>query len=31
VATPADYVAAYFLIDGQPAWIWITEQDVELL
>jgi len=30
-ATPADYVAAYFLIDGQPAWIWVTEQDIELL
>jgi hypothetical protein len=30
-ATPADYVAAYFLIDGQLAWIWMTEQDIELL
>jgi len=30
-ATPADYVAAHLLIDGQSAWIWVTEQDVELL
>jgi len=30
-ATPADYVAAHLLIDGQSAWIWVTELDVELL
>ena len=23
--------AAYFLIDRQPAWIWVAEQDIELL
>ena len=30
-ATPADYVAAYFLIDGSSQWIWVAEQDIELL
>ena len=23
--------AAYFLIDGQTAWIWLAEEDIELL
>jgi len=23
--------AAHLLIDGQPAWIWVAEQDIELL
>ena len=30
-ATPADYVAAHLLIDGQSAWIWVAEKDIELL
>ncbi len=27
----ADAAAAHLLIDGQPAWIWVVEADVELL
>jgi hypothetical protein len=30
VATTAAAIA-HLLIDGQPAWIWVTEQDIELL
>jgi len=26
-----DATAAYFLIDGQTAWIWLAEEDIELL
>jgi hypothetical protein len=30
-AAPADRAAALLLIEGQPQWIWVTEQDIELL
>jgi len=30
VAVPAA-AAAYLLLDGSPQWIWVAEQDVELL
>jgi hypothetical protein len=30
-ATPADYVAAHLLIDGGAQWIWVAEEDIELL
>ncbi len=30
-ADGAAKAAAHLLIDGQPAWIWVTEQDIELL
>jgi hypothetical protein len=26
-----DATAAYFLIDGQTAWVWVAEEDIELL
>ena len=29
--TTATAAAALLLIDGQPAWIWVAEQDIELL
>ena len=31
VAPASAVAAAYLLIDGQPAWIWVAEQDIELL
>jgi len=30
-ATTAVVAVAHLLIDGQPAWIWVAEQDIELL
>ena len=31
VPSAAADAAAYLLIDGQPAWIWVAERDIELL
>jgi hypothetical protein len=30
-AAAATTTAAHLLIDGKPAWIWVAEQDIELL
>jgi len=31
LSSTAAYAVAHLLIDGQPAWIWVAEQDIELL